>query len=121
MTTLDVLACMGPPAERDETVPRLKVWTWSYTDPGASIALGSMSALGMGLSLQEKGSCRVILAMSGGHVTSVHYSPAQDGIAGPLGACKAVISDCLEYPTLTPLPADFHPDAPDASVKAGDK
>ena len=116
MSTPDLLACMGPPAERDETVPRLKVWTWSYIDPGSSVAIGSMTALGMGLSLQEHGSCRVIATLSGGHVTSLHYSPASDGIAGPLGACGPILRDCMEFPTVTPLPADFHPDAPEKAA-----
>ncbi len=94
----DILACLGPPAERAPAGQATEIWTYVG---GQMRGYGPQWAIGLNTNLlpfTPPGSCDVVLVMTNAHVSEVGYA-AVDGGALPLGReCVFPVERCVKAP-----------------------
>ena len=94
----DILACLGPPAERAPAGQATEIWTYSG---GQLRGYGPQWALLLNTNLPPfggSGTCEVTLVMTDGRVSQVGYAGA-DGQALPLGQeCLFPVERCVPAP-----------------------
>jgi hypothetical protein len=92
-----VLACMGPPANR-LTEGATEVWSYNSGD-GTTVSAANVSgnrfgASGFGVSSSRF--CAVNVVMSGGQVSAVNYAGPTGGLLTAGEQCAFVVKNCVQ-------------------------
>ena len=112
MTKEQVLACMGPPANKaaegatevwsfDSGNGRTDIHTFGQSTTSASAygngnyATGSASSMGSGFGVATRRFCRVNVVMTGGRVSNVNYSGPTGGLLTQGEQCAYAVSNCV--------------------------
>lgn len=102
MSKESVLACMGPPQNR-EAEGTTEVWSYASgnneTDTfGSASAFGNWnSAFALGSSSSSTRSCTVNIVMSSGMVSRVNYSGPTGGLLTEGEQCAFAINNCVSH------------------------
>lgn len=83
-----VLACMGPPANKD-TVGSTEVWSYNSGNNFTAASYGN------GFAQSSTRHCTVNVTMTNGYVSAVNYLGPTGGLLSPNEQCAFAVSACV--------------------------
>jgi hypothetical protein len=113
LTKEQVLACMGPPANK-ASEGATEVWSYdsgnghtqvstfgqSYTNASLYGGSGFASTLNSGFGVSTRRYCTVNVVMSDGRVSRVNYSGPTGGLLTAGEQCAFAVQNCVQQPSL---------------------